>query len=599
MRHIQNRTRCLLLAAATAIILTPGCFPAGLVDPGVDGADWTSLTPHVVVLDAIGETMQLSILNDTLRIPVSGSGITWRSIDPNIVNVDSTGHVEAIAEGTARIVASTRSHSDTATVSVNQKVAYIVVTPPTATTSVGGTQQLVATLRDKNGHTASGRTVTWTSSANGMATVSTSGLVTGMTVGFAVITAANGSATGTSAITLADATPPSTPQNLAATAVGPNQVNLSWSGSSDNIGVTGYRIFRNGTQVGTTNGLSFQDVGLNPNTTYSYTVAAYDAAGNTSPQSASASATTPAPADVTAPSTPLNLSAFAVGPTQVNVSWSASTDNVGVAGYRVFRGGVQVGAANGASFQDVGLTPNTSYTYRVAAYDAAGNTSSQSAAASATTPAASDVSPPSTPQSLVASAVGPTQVNLSWSASTDNVGVTGYRIFRGGVQVGNANGLSFQDVGLSPSTTYSYTVAAFDAAGNTSSPSTAASATTPAAADATPPSTPLNLVATAAGPTQVNLTWSTSTDNVAVTGYRIFRNALQVGTSTTASYQDAGLTASTTYSYTVSAYDATGNTSPQSAAASATTPAPADVTAPSTPQNLVAAAASPTQVNLS
>jgi chitodextrinase len=69
-------------------------------------------------------------------------------------------------------------------------------------------------------------------------------------------------------------------------------VNLSWSASTDNVGVTGYRVFRNGAQVGTPSGLAFQDVGLTPNTTYNYTVAARDAAGNVSSQSASASATT-------------------------------------------------------------------------------------------------------------------------------------------------------------------------------------------------------------------------------------------------------------------------------------------------------------------
>jgi len=599
MRHINYRARSLFLAAATAILLTPGCFPAGIVDPGGEEQKWTSVTPRAAALDAVGETMQLSILNDTARVPVIGSGITWRAIEPNVVTVDSTGHVEAVSEGTGRIVASTSKHADTATINVNQKVAYIVVTPSAGTAGIGGTQQDVATLRDRNGNKINGRTVTWASSANGIATVSASGLVTGVAVGSAIISAANSGATGTSTITVSDVTPPSTPLNLVASAVGPTQANLSWSGSTDNIGVTGYRVFRNGVQVGTTNGLSFQDVGLTANTIYSFTVAAYDAAGNTSPQSAAASATTPAPADVTPPSTPVNLVATAVGSAQVNLSWSASTDNVGVAGYRIFRGGVQIGTTNGLSFQDVGLTANTTYSYKVAAFDAPGNTSPQSTAASATTPAAADVTPPSTPLSVVATAAGATQVNLSWAASTDNVGVAGYRIFRNAVQVGTASGLSFQDVGLTASTTYSYTVAAQDAAGNTSPQSTAASATTPAAADVTPPSTPLNLVATAAGPTQVNLTWSASTDNVGVTGYRIYRNAVQVGTATTPSFQNVGLTASTTYSYTVAAYDATGNISPQSAAVPATTPAAPDVTPPSTPLNLVATAAGPTQVNLS
>ncbi len=94
---------------------------------------------------------------------------------------------------------------------------------------------------------------------------------------------------------------------------------------------------------------------------------------------------------------------------------------------------------------------------------------------------------------------------------------------------------------------------------------------TGAAPDTTPPSVPTGLSATAVSSTQINLSWTASTDNVGVTGYDVFRNGTQVGTTTTTSYQDTGLTADTTYSYTVAAYDAAGNVSAQSTAASATT----------------------------
>jgi chitodextrinase len=89
-----------------------------------------------------------------------------------------------------------------------------------------------------------------------------------------------------------DTTPPSVPTGLSATAVSSTQINLSWTASTDNVGVTGYDVFRNGTQVGTTTTTSYQDTGLTADTTYSYTVAAYDAAGNVSAQSTPASATT-------------------------------------------------------------------------------------------------------------------------------------------------------------------------------------------------------------------------------------------------------------------------------------------------------------------
>jgi outer membrane protein assembly factor BamB/chitodextrinase len=182
--------------------------------------------------------------------------------------------------------------------------------------------------------------------------------------------------------------------------------------------------------------------------------------------------------DSIAPSVPTALVAAAASFSQINLSWTASTDNVGVTGYKIFRGTTQVGTSTGTSYSDSGLTASTSYTYKVAAYDSAGNTSAQSTAASATTSAGTDTTAPTVPTGLSASAASSTQINLSWSASTDNVGVTGYKIFRGTTQIGTSTGTSYSDSGLSASTTYTYKVAACDAVGNTSAQSTAASATT-------------------------------------------------------------------------------------------------------------------------
>src|SRR5207253_4792048 len=83
--------------------------------------------------------------------------------------------------------------------------------------------------------------------------------------------------------------------------------NLSWTASSDNVGVSGYRVFRDGAQIATTSATSFPNTGLSPSTTYSYTVAAFDAAGNLSAQSSPANATPPAPPDTTPPSAPTGL----------------------------------------------------------------------------------------------------------------------------------------------------------------------------------------------------------------------------------------------------------------------------------------------------
>lgn len=95
--------------------------------------------------------------------------------------------------------------------------------------------------------------------------------------------------------------PPSTPTNLKATAVSSSQIDLSWTASTDNVGVAGYKVYRDGVYLESIAGTSYSDTGLNPSTSYCYTVSAYDAAGNESPQSAQACATTQEPPDTTPP----------------------------------------------------------------------------------------------------------------------------------------------------------------------------------------------------------------------------------------------------------------------------------------------------------
>jgi len=187
----------------------------------------------------------------------------------------------------------------------------------------------------------------------------------------------------------------------------------------------------------------------------------------------------PGGGDSVAPSVPASLAASAVSSTQVNLTWNASLDNVGVAGYRLYRGGVLIASPGGTTYIDTGRTASTAYSYTVKAIDAAGNLSAASNTASVTTPASSgDTQAPSTPAALSATATSASQINLSWSASSDNVGVTGYRVYRAGVLVGSPTGTIFSNTGLSAATAYSYTVAAIDAAGNLSAASNTASATT-------------------------------------------------------------------------------------------------------------------------
>src|SRR5205809_2654681 len=367
-----------------------------------------------------------------------------------------------------------------------------------------------------------------------------------------------------------DTIPPTVPTGLVGTAVSASQIGLSWNPSSDDVGVTGYLVYDadTGGTIATTTTTSFTHSGLVPGTTHNYRVSAFDAVPNHSPWTDPPVSVTTLPPDTTAPSTPTEILASAVSSTQVNLSWAPSTDNVKVTRYIVRRDGVKIATLVSTSYADTGLSPATTYSYTVAARDAAGNISPNSTSVSVTTASAADTMPPATPTGLTGAAAGSSGANLSWSASTDDVGVTGYIVRRNGVQVATHASTSYTDTGLSAATTYSYTVAARDAAGNMSPDSTSVSITI---ADTTPPSTPSGLTAAVAGSTGANLSWSASTDNVGVTGYIVRRNGVQVATPATTSFADTGLSAATTYSYTVAARDAAGNISPNSATASVTT----------------------------
>ncbi|SDH05060.1 glycosyl hydrolase family 18 protein [Nonomuraea jiangxiensis] len=184
-----------------------------------------------------------------------------------------------------------------------------------------------------------------------------------------------------------DTTAPSVPGNLRSTGVTNNSVSLAWDVSTDNVGVTGYEVYRAGTLVTTVTGTTYTDTGRTANTSYTYTVRARDAAGNRSANSNTVTATTTGGGgtDTTAPSVPGNLRSTGVTSNSVSLAWNASTDNVAVTGYEVYRAGTLVTTVTGTTYTDTGRTANTSYTYTVRARDAAGNRSANSNTVTATT----------------------------------------------------------------------------------------------------------------------------------------------------------------------------------------------------------------------
>ena len=175
------------------------------------------------------------------------------------------------------------------------------------------------------------------------------------------------------------------PKGLAATASSAIQADLVWTQPNEDVALAGYRIYRNGTSVGTSASLSYSDTGLTQGTEYCYTISAYDEFGNESAPSDQGCATTDVSADTEPPSVPTGLTASAASASQLDLSWTASIDDEQVAGYRIYRDDTQVGTSVSASYSDTGLTQNTGYCYTVEAYDTAGNPSEQSEQACATT----------------------------------------------------------------------------------------------------------------------------------------------------------------------------------------------------------------------
>ncbi len=395
---------------------------------------------------------------------------------------------------------------------------------------------------------------------------------------------------GSAQATTLDGTPPTRPENLSATTTGTTSIGLSWSGSADpESGVVGYRVYRDGTQVAETAGTSYLDTGLSPATTYEYRVSAVNGQGLESPKSNKASATT---FDATGPSTPKDLTATAAGTNRIDLEWSGSSDpESGIAGYRIYRDGVQVGQTPQHQYTDTGLDPATEYEYRVAAVNGQGLESDRSNPASATT---LDASPPTVPQNLAASPVGTERIDLSWTASEDpESGVTGYLVFRDGSQVGTTAQTVFQDDGLTPATEYDYYVVAVNGDGLQSQPSAMVSART---FDGTGPTAPTELSATAVATNRIDLTWSPAEDEeTGIAAYKVFRDGLEVATTTETSYQDSGLSPATEYEYRVSAVNGDGLQGSLSDPALATT---LDGSGPTAPTNVDATTISQTQVDL-
>ncbi len=450
-----------------------------------------------------------------------------------------------------------------------------------------------------------------------------------------------------------DTQAPTTPTNLTTSNISQTSLTLNWTAATDNVGVTAYEVYQGTTLVsGNVVGNSFTVTGLTCNTLYNFTVKAKDAAGNSSEASNVASATTSA-CDVQAPSIPTNLTASNISTGSLTLNWTASTDNVGVTAYEVYRGNTLVnGNVSGTTLNITGLTCNTTYSFTVKAKDAAGNISASSNSL--------DVNTSTCPTGtfIYDDALAAGWEDWSWSStrnfSNTNPTQAGPHSIRvdytawGGLSLRQANAIStnvntvfkfwvystgvnsirfsVQTEDNSPlATEYTFSTDANQwkeitvtraQVGNPAlikrinfMNNSANNATvyfdqiridTGTSSDTQAPTAPTNLTASNISQTGLTLSWTASTDNVGVTAYEVYRGTTLLNANVTAtSFNVTGLTCGTAYTFSVKAKDAAGNISTASNNANATTSNCPDTQAPTRPAGLVASNKTQTGFTLS
>lgn len=425
----------------------------------------------------------------------------------------------------------------------------------------------------------------------------------------------------------ADTQAPTAPASLAVSGTTSSSVSLSWSASTDNVGVTGYDVYMNSALKTSVTGLTATISGLTASTSYSFYVKAKDAAANASLASTTVNATTAATADAQAPTAPASLIASGTTSTATNLSWTASTDNVGVTAYDVYQGTTLKATVTATSYPVTGLTAATAYTFSVKAKDAAGNISASSNVVNVTTAAASISYCASSATSTADEKINKVVFGTINNTSTGTAGYENFTTVSTNATRGSAYTVTITPIWTSTVYSEGYAVwidynqngvftdagelvwskaasTATPVSGSITIPATATLGTTRmrvslkynaiptsceaipygqvedysvtitgATADTSAPTAPTALTASGTASTSTNLSWTASTDNVGVAAYDVYQGATLKATVTTTSYAVTGLTASTAYTFSVKAKDAAGNVSAASNVVSVTTTA--------------------------
>ena len=339
---------------------------------------------------------------------------------------------------------------------------------------------------------------------------------------------------------------PTSPLRIYSSYINATSCVLEWSDSQDNVAVTGYNIYNNDVLFSSSSAyVTSVKLPLAPNTTYNFTIKAKDDAGNLSAASPAMEVKTLP--DTDAPTAPSGLYTVPVtteaNATSMAVSWSLpAADSAGVKGFNVYKNGVYFGSTTSKSTTKLSVTGCTfGEVYNITVKSISANDSTLAGLKSELKTIYST--------SLTHKA----SFTLRWVAGIDNVGVTGYNIYKDGVLYGTSTSTSLSIAGLVPGNNYTFTVSAKDAAANISGLGTLA-----VLFDIVPPTTPSNLNETNLEANSFTLNWTASTDNVGVTKYDVYKNSVLYGSSTTTSLDITGLTEATPYIMTVKARDAAG-----------------------------------------
>ncbi len=408
-------------------------------------------------------------------------------------------------------------------------------------------------------------------------------------------------------VTTPDTTPPTVPLNLTGKP-GFTTANLSWTASSDDIGVAGYNVLRctppaagqpcTGMWIANSTLPGYIDSSLTGGTLYNYQVQAFDFAGNNSPLSQTLSLQT----YITSTSAATNLVATVASAQEIDLSWSPPSNPTGLSSYLVYSGTslsnlqqVAIRSSSMTTYRDMNLAAGTTYYFGIVAVE-------QGLNAPMTPPVYATTLPLPNPPSSVAGTPAPTKVVLTWQENLQqgSLPVSYYQIFEGTtpgnmINVGSASTATYTAASLTPNTTYYFEIVAADTGHDLSTPSDQIPVTT-----LPMPAAPVNVVPTTNSTTQVTLTWSENIPQggLPIQSYTIYRGTSptslpQLAVRTASPFVDTGVSANTTYYYAIQATDTGHDVSCMSAKAQVATPA-----LPAAPVNVAPTPNSATRVTV-